>query len=121
MFDKKSNHQYIDIVEAILYSKRVKIHQGHFENQENFMIQIRYPAIFTPETQGRYSVRFPDIEGCYTCGDTLEEGYEMAKDTLALILYDYQMANRELPIPSKIELLQLEQDEFIEYIAFDML
>ena len=32
-----------------------------------------YPAIFTPEENGGYSVLFPDLEGCYTCGDNLED------------------------------------------------
>lgn len=31
-----------------------------------------YPAIFTPEEDGGYSVLFTDFESCYTCGDTLQ-------------------------------------------------
>ena len=36
------------------------------------MAKYAYPAIFTKEEKG-YSVAFPDIEGCFTCGDTLPE------------------------------------------------
>ena len=37
------------------------------------MKKIRYyPAVFHPEAEG-YSVSIPDIEGCFTQGDTLEE------------------------------------------------
>ena len=32
-----------------------------------------YPAIFTPESTG-WSIHFPDLEGCYTCGDDLKDG-----------------------------------------------
>ena len=35
------------------------------------MTKYIYPAIFTKEEQG-YSVVFPDLESCYTQGDTLE-------------------------------------------------
>ena len=45
-----------------------------------------YPAVFTPEEAGKYSVYFPDIDGCYTCGDDLADGMEMAEDALALML-----------------------------------
>ena len=30
-----------------------------------------YPALFTEEEDGKYSVVFPDLEGCYSCGDDL--------------------------------------------------
>jgi len=44
-----------------------------------------YPAVFTPEDIG-YSVSFPDLPGCFTEGDTLEESYEMASAALGLYL-----------------------------------
>lgn len=45
-----------------------------------------YPAIFHVEVNGGYWVSFPDLEGCFTQGDTLEEAYSMAKEVLALHL-----------------------------------
>ena len=54
------------------------------------MAKYVYPAIFTPEEDGSYSIVFPDLEGCYTCGDNLEDGIEMAEDALALVLYGYE-------------------------------
>ena len=44
------------------------------------MAKYIYPAIFTPEKDGGYSINFPDLEGCYTYGDDLADGMEMAKD-----------------------------------------
>ena len=29
-------------------------------------MKYAYPAVFTKEDNGAYSVAFPDIEGCYT-------------------------------------------------------
>ena len=54
------------------------------------MSKYVYPAIFTSEPDGGYSVYFPDLEGCYTCGDTLADALFMAEDALALILYGYE-------------------------------
>ena len=64
------------------------------------MAKYAYPAIFTPEEDGSYSINFPDLEGCYTCGDCLEDGIEMAADALALVLYGYEKDGREIPAPS---------------------
>lgn len=44
-----------------------------------------YPAIFHKDEQG-YWVEFPDLPGCNTQGDTIEEAYKMAKEALALYL-----------------------------------
>lgn len=41
------------------------------------MAKHLYPAVFTEEKDG-YSIIFPDFEGCFSEGDTLEEAYEMA-------------------------------------------
>ena len=46
------------------------------------MAKYVYPAIFTPEEDGKYSINFPDIDGCYTCGDDLADGMNMAQDAL---------------------------------------
>ena len=66
------------------------------------MSKYVYPAIFTSEPDGGYSVYFPDLEGCYTCGDTLADALFMAEDALALILYGYEKDQRPIPQPSKM-------------------
>ena len=82
------------------------------------MAKYAYPAIFTPEENG-YSIVFPDLEGCYTCGDNLEDGLEMARDALALVLYGYEKDGRDIPKPSKINSISVEQNEFVSYVACD--
>lgn len=78
-----------------------------------------YPAIFTPEEDGGYSIIFPDLEGCFTCGDDLIDGMQMAEDVLALVLYGYEEDDREIPLPSKRESIKLNGDEFVNYVACD--
>jgi len=83
------------------------------------MAKYAYPAIFTPEADGGYSIIFPDIDGCYTCGDSLEDGIEMAEDVLALALYGYEKERRPIPDPSDRNTIILKENEFINYIACD--
>lgn len=37
---------------------------------------------------GKFSVEFPDLDGCFTFGDTMEEALKMAKEALELTLCD---------------------------------
>ena len=43
---------------------------------------MRYVATFEHEEAGGFSVVFPDLPGCQTCGETLEEAKAMAADAL---------------------------------------
>ena len=83
------------------------------------MAKYVYPAIFAPEENGTFSITFPDLEGCYTCGDNLEDGLEMAEDALALVLYGYEKDNRKIPAPSERNELKVSGNEFVNYISCD--
>ena len=83
------------------------------------MAKYAYPAIFIPEEDGSYSINFPDLEGCFTCGDTLEDGLEMARDALALVLYGYEKEGREIPKPSELSAFDLELGAFVNYVVCD--
>ncbi len=83
------------------------------------MAKYTYPAVFTPESDGGYSVTFPDIKGCYTCGDNLEDAIEMAEDALALVMYEYEKEHRPIPGPSNRASIPLEGNAFINYIVCD--
>ena len=83
------------------------------------MAKYVYPAVFTPEENGKYSVFFPDLEGCYTCGDNLRDAIFMAGDVLAFVLYGYEEEEKEIPAPSKAEDVTKEDDEFVNYIVCD--
>ena len=82
------------------------------------MAKYVYPAVFTPEEKG-YSVAFIDIEGCYTCGESLEDAIYMAEDVLALMLYDYEEDRKPIPNPSRAEGIKLSDGEFVNYIRCD--
>ena len=78
-----------------------------------------YPAVFSAEENGLYSVSFPDLENCYTCGDDLADAIKMAEDVLALTLYEYESQNKEIPVPSAINSIPTEKNEFVSVVATD--
>ena len=79
-----------------------------------------YPAIFTPEAKGMFSIRFPDIENCFTCGDNLEDGMVMAEDALALTIFS-NCEEMDIPAPeaTSIDKIKLKKREFVTYIVCD--
>lgn len=80
------------------------------------MKMIYYPAIFHPEQNG-YSVSVPDIEGCFTQGDTMEEAMRMLQDAIGLMLEDCL----ELPVPSAPNEIHATNDDFVVIVPFDEL
>ena len=82
------------------------------------MAKYVYPAVFSPE-DGGYSVSFPDLDGCYTCGDDLADAMYMAADVLALTLWDMEENKVAIPNSSTIDSVSLRSDEFVSYIAAD--
>ncbi len=78
-----------------------------------------YPAVFTPEEDGGYSVVFPDLEGCYTCGDTLADAILMAQDVLALTMYGYEHDQKQIPVPADIASITTDKGAFVNLISAD--
>lgn len=62
---------------------------------------------------------FPDLDGCYTCGDNLEDGMNMAQDALSLMLTHLEDLKREIPVASSINALDVNGNEFATYISCD--
>ena len=67
------------------------------------MSKISYPAIFYEEDNS-YWVEFPDLEGCFSSGETIEEAFENAKEAVGLYLdRDEDMYNRIINKPSSVK------------------
>lgn len=79
-----------------------------------------YLAIFHPEKEGGFSIFFPDIEGCYTQGDTMVEAVEMAEDALNLMLWDKEENKEPIPHPSMPQDIRLEDpSDCIVWVSAD--
>lgn len=77
-----------------------------------------YPVIFEPEEVG-VSVYVPDIPGCNTQGDSLEEALEMVQEVIGLMLEGKKP--EEYPQASKPNEINLEGNQFVMMVAFDKL
>ena len=77
-----------------------------------------YPAILTPEEHG-YSVAFPDLPGCYTCGDDLPDALHMAEDALSGYLARAEEMRRAIPAPSHPDAVQVAEGERLTLVCAD--
>ena len=80
-----------------------------------------YPAIFEKESVGGYSVYFPDLPGCVTEGDTMEEALDMAKDAVGIYLTVLEEEGKAFPVASDPAKLCPEENGFVALVDMDML
>lgn len=85
------------------------------------MSKYVYPAIFTKEDNGMYSVQFPDIAGCYTDGENLADALEMAQDALCLMMYSMEEGEKSIPASSDIKAIAVKENELVSLISCDTL
>ena len=83
------------------------------------MAKYVYPAIFTAENDGGYSVLFPDLESCYTCGDDMADALEMAEDVLCLTLYDLEQDGKAIPASSDCKRIKGDKNSVISLVRCD--
>ena len=81
------------------------------------MIRV-YPAIFHEEDEG-YWVEFPDLIGCQSSGETIEDAAEMAQEALGLYLASLMEDGSELPKPTDIKDLDLREGH-AGYVSSDV-
>ncbi|WP_251616357.1 type II toxin-antitoxin system HicB family antitoxin [Pumilibacter muris] len=77
------------------------------------MKAIIYPAVFHKNENNGYWVEFPDLPGCLTEADSLEEAFLMASDALFVYTKD---SPQGLPKASDIASLQRQNEDFVSYV-----
>ncbi len=82
-------------------------------------MKLVYPAIFHNEN-GSYWVEFPDIVGCNTFGDTLDETLFNAKEALELHSVTLLENGGKLNAPSKIDSIVTDEIAFTTLIYGDI-
>ena len=78
------------------------------------MRKIFYPVVFHPEETG-YSVWAPDLDGCFTQGDSMNEAVAMAQDAIGLMLEGC----KTYPKPSSPADIQTDPGDFVVMVQFD--
>ena len=84
------------------------------------MKKLIYPALFHKENNS-YWVEFPDLEGCQSFGDTLEEIYENAKEALAAYCVTLLEQGRKLTPPTDIYGIQADNNTFVSLVEADLI
>ncbi|WP_147539392.1 type II toxin-antitoxin system HicB family antitoxin [Anaerotruncus rubiinfantis] len=64
------------------------------------MKKLVYQAVFEPTDDG-YSVYFPDLPGCVSFGESLEDAQNQAAEALGLHLYGMEQDGETIPPSSK--------------------
>lgn len=45
----------------------------------------------------------PDLDGCYSCGDTIDKAKEYVKDAISLYIEDLKEEGKAIPQPSHLK------------------
>jgi predicted RNase H-like HicB family nuclease len=72
-----------------------------------------FTAYFRRVASGGYSVDFPDLPGCISTGDNLEEALAMAREALSLHLYGMEDDGEIIPEASDPSTLSAEIGAFV--------
>lgn len=65
---------------------------------------MRYPVMIEPGNETTsWSVIVPDLPGCYSAGDTLDEAMEAVEEAAAAWIDAALDAGREIPCPSTVQ------------------
>ncbi|MEA5535390.1 type II toxin-antitoxin system HicB family antitoxin [Crocosphaera sp. XPORK-15E] len=68
----------------------------------DYFLSLKYPISIYPEDEGGYTALIPDLPGCITQGETLEEvvmNIEEARELWIETIYNSR--KREIPLPSR--------------------
>ena len=78
-----------------------------------------YPAVFT-QYDSDVGIYFPDLDGCISQGDNYLEAFKSATEGLSLHLYGMIEEGYDLPEPSRLEDIKLEENQALALIEVDL-
>lgn len=82
------------------------------------MAVYKYYSLIHQE-DGAFIVSFPDLESCYSQGDTLPEAVTMAEDVLGTMLSYYEDNEQSFPAPSKVDAIHIPEGASLVFITVD--
>ena len=82
-------------------------------------MKVLYPAIFSFE-DGCYNVEFPDLKGCLTYGDTIENAFANAQEALAGYSASVLERGLNLPPATSTSDIHLENGQSIQLIDVNL-
>jgi predicted RNase H-like HicB family nuclease len=79
-----------------------------------------YPAIFHKNSNGSYTILYPDLPGCISEGKSLKNAFFMAKDALKQWLTYLRDKKTEIPSASTLEDIKVSEGEFVNLISAEV-
>ena len=79
-----------------------------------------FPAVLTYEEGYEIAVTFPDLPGCATSGEDDAEALAMGKEALGLHLWGMELDGDDIPSPSRIKDIELEEGEVVAMVEVYM-
>lgn len=73
------------------------------EKNLEYYTSLPYRMVFYPSPEGGYAVEIPDLPGCISQGETLEEAKEMIEDAKRCWIADALRHGEPIPEPSEEE------------------
>ena len=64
---------------------------------------MKYLVTFEKSSDGSIWARVPDLDGCFSSGDTIDEAKENVKDAIALYLEDLKEDGKPIPQPNILD------------------
>ena len=78
---------------------------------------MRYSIVIHKDKNTDFGVTVPDVAGCFSAGDTLEEAMGMAREAIECHLEGMLLDGEAIPIPSSIEIHQ-QNKEFSDGVVW---
>jgi predicted RNase H-like HicB family nuclease len=74
------------------------------------MMRQQYIALIRADEHSDYGVSFPDLPGCISAGQTIEEARALAEEALALHLEGLAEDGEAIPEPSSLDAVMADPD-----------
>jgi len=84
------------------------------------VLKLFYPGVFYKENDS-FWVEFPDLEGCQSFADTLEEIFENAREALAAYCATLLEQGKKLNPPTDIYKIQVPENAFVSLVDADLI
>lgn len=71
---------------------------------------MRYPIVIHKDSDSDFGVTVPDVEGCFSAEESLEEAIDMAQEAIECHLEGMLMDGEAIPVPTSMEADQQNPD-----------
>ena len=71
---------------------------------------MRYPVVIHKDLESDYGVTVPDLPGCFSAGETLDEALQQAVEAIECHLEGMLLDGEPVPAPKTVELHQSNPD-----------